>query len=266
MPTPRHQGAAVEPLSRDWCRPRGYPGLMPSEPYAATREHGVHNGIGRPCALTPETAAEIVRAFRLGATVKIAAGAAGVNEATFYRWMTEGRRDAEAGESSIFRDFCDEVNRARNRGDLELLASVKGTTQGRRCPTCQGRGAVPSHEVGGRADDQRLVRCPACKGSTFSTAPDGRLALDLLSRRHPADYGRQDNHRHEVTGDGGGPVRIDVRAIAAAVDLDAIARTLGAGDLDALAWDGDEVAAIEDSARRALPARRDAVDAVDADD
>jgi hypothetical protein len=197
--------------------------------------------------------AEIVRAMKLGATVQIAAGAAGVSEGAFYDWMARGRADAAAGETTIFSDFSEAIDRARHTGDLQLLASVRGTTQGRRCPTCQGAGAMAAHLVGGRADDTRLVRCPACKGSTFATAPDGRLALDLLSRRHPEAFGRKDQRRVEVSGEGGGPVRVDVRAIAATIDLGAVG-SLGVDELTALAWNDDaEVEAVP--SRAALPAR-----------
>jgi hypothetical protein len=218
--------------------------------FDVTKAEGVRNSRGRPCKLTPAMHESLVRAFSLGATVAIACGASGVHIGTFYEWLQQGRDDLEAGQASIFADLAEAVERARHTGDLQLLAAVRGQTQGRRCPTCDGRGAVESREVGGREDDRRHVRCPACKGSTFAVVPDGRLALDLLSRRHPADYSRKDQARVEHVGDGGGP--IDVRAIAAAVDLVA----LDAMQLAAIAWQGEQVAtSVSAAARAALPDR-----------
>jgi hypothetical protein len=104
-----------------------------------------------------------LQAFRLGATVKIAAGACGIHEASFYGWMSKGR-EARRGE---FFDFFDAVQRARDKGDLELLA---------------------------------LVRKHAKE--------DGRLALDLLSRRHPEAFARKDRHTVKHTGHDGGAIKV----------------------------------------------------------
>ena len=223
-------------------------------------------GIGRPCGLTPEVHAAIVRAMRLGAPVKVAAGVAGVSEGSYYQWMATGRADVEAGEVSRFSKFSNAVGSARHRGDVELLASVRGQTQGRQCRTCAGSGTLRSCDAGGRENDQRLVTCAGCKGSGFATTPDGRLALDLLSRRHPESFGRK--QRHEHTGAGGGPVRHDVRVAAVAVDLAA----MSVEQLAALAWSDDDQAALLDGpaaaqlppARAARAAKRIGADVIEA--
>lgn len=202
--------------------------------YEPTKNGG--GGRGRPCDLTPEVHKAIVRGLRLGATIKMTTAAAGVGLTTFYEWVAAGRVDLEAGVSSRFADLADDVYQARGHGDIELLASVRHQTQGRRCRTCEGRGTLPSHQAGGRADDQRLVTCAGCKGSGFALSPDGRLALDLLGRRHPDAFGRKSRQRLEVTGDGGGVVKVAVGVAAVAVGLAA----LTVDQLAALAYDGSE--------------------------
>lgn len=118
---------------------------------------------GRPSALTPEVREGLLQAFRLGATVKIACGAMGVGETSFYRWMARG----ESATSGQYREFWQDVNVARDRGDLELLALVRKASK-----------------------------------------KDGRLALELLSRRHPKAYARQDRTTVRHEGHDGGPVKV----------------------------------------------------------
>lgn len=123
---------------------------------------------GRPSKLTPEVREAILQAFRLGATVKIACGATGIHEATFYSWMAKGLEAVEAGRyRGQYAEFYEEVQRARNRGDLELLALARKASK-----------------------------------------KDGRLALELLSRRHPEAYARQDRTTVRHTGHDGGPVKV----------------------------------------------------------
>ena len=118
---------------------------------------------GRPSGLTDEVREGLLQAFRLGATVKIATGAVGVSETSFYAWMAKGI-EAKTGQ---FAEFADAVHRARQRGDLELLALVRKAAKG-----------------------------------------DGRLALDLLARRHPEAFARKDRTTVRHTGHDGGPVKV----------------------------------------------------------
>jgi len=220
--------------------------------YAATK---AGTTIGRPCGLTPEVHDGIVGALRLGATVKIATGANGVSEGAYYGWMARGRADIEEGEISIFSKFTKAVRGASHRGDVELLASVRLQTKGRQCRACGGQGTIRAGDVNGTPTDNRRQRCDGCRGSGFAIAPDGRLALDLLGRRHPDDFGRKSRQRVEVVGDGGGPVRVDVRAAAVAVDLN----QLSPEQLAALAFGAEGGKAIEVAPTvPALGARRSA--------
>lgn len=184
--------------------------------------------VGRPSKFTPEVEDALIQAFRLGASKKIAVGSVGVHERTFDNWMQSGR-DAKSGR---YRRFYLAIEKARNRGDLELLASVKQATQGVKCRTCHGQGSFPR--------DGKLISCPACKGDGYSMKPDGRLALEFLSRRQPQDYAKQAPQRIELTGAGGGAVKYeaDVRVVAASIDLGG----LSIEALAALAWgEVDEV-------------------------
>lgn len=230
---------------------------MTTPTYAATK---AGTKLGRPCGLTNDVHEGIVGALRLGATVTIACGAYGVAIPTYYQWMSRGRLDIEAGEVSIFSEFTEAVRGASHRGDVELLASVRLQTKGRQCRACGGAGTIRAGDVNGTPTDNRRQRCDGCRGSGFAIAPDGRLALELLGRRHPDDFGRKSRQRIEVVGDGGGPVRVDVRAAAVAVDLN----RLSPEQLAALAFGGGEAKAIAPTAPALGDRRRHVIDAAPA--
>lgn len=68
---------------------------------------------GRPYKMDPQTVETIVANIRDGAHPEVAAGAAGIDRATFYRWMA-------------YPDFATAVARARDEAELELLRTTKG--------------------------------------------------------------------------------------------------------------------------------------------
>jgi hypothetical protein len=84
--------------------------------------------MARPTKLTPETHTAIVKALDIGATRKDAAGAAGVDYATFLNWMARGEQ-AKSGPFFEFFHACDiaehnarlmytlTISRAANEGD-----------------------------------------------------------------------------------------------------------------------------------------------------
>ena len=109
---------------------------------------------------TPDTHAKLVRAFRLGATIKIATGAAGVSLRVYDSWIQRGRAelaiDPGGAVTTPLARLAMECDEARHRGDVELLASVRAQATGIRCRTCQGEGTVRGHQVdGGGAGGRR---------------------------------------------------------------------------------------------------------------
>jgi transposase len=53
-------------------------------------------------------------------THEMAARAAGISEATFYRWLQRG----ENSKSGIFREFCEAVKNAEAEAEAELLSFI----------------------------------------------------------------------------------------------------------------------------------------------
>lgn len=85
--------------------------------------------MGRPTKLNDQTHEAIVTAVRNGNYVETAAQAAGIDPATFYRWMERGEADIENDVASPFREFCEAVEKAKAESekiDLDLIAKAAG--------------------------------------------------------------------------------------------------------------------------------------------
>ena len=82
------------------------------------------DAMARPTALTPDTAKRIIDAIRLGNYATVACQLAGIDDATFYRWMERGEDhdDGTPGEEP-FREFRESVKRA----EAEAEAMAVGT-------------------------------------------------------------------------------------------------------------------------------------------
>lgn len=77
---------------------------------------------GRPSKLTPEVSKAICDALRVGATHRMAADYAGVDPATFQRWLADPRAQ--------FREFRESVKRAEAKGDIAALAVIQKAADG----------------------------------------------------------------------------------------------------------------------------------------
>lgn len=74
---------------------------------------GARAGAGRPSKLTPELADEIAKAIRDGVHPEVAAGAAGIDRATFFRWV--------AGDA----EFATLVARAKDEAEVALVRTTR---------------------------------------------------------------------------------------------------------------------------------------------
>lgn len=76
---------------------------------------------GRPDKLTPEIAARIALAVQGGMFPAQAAQYSGINPATYYRWMKQGREETEGR----FCEFCESIRRAEATNEFTKVAEVK---------------------------------------------------------------------------------------------------------------------------------------------
>ena len=143
---------------------------------AATTRHGTpcrrkpgpdglcptHRGRHRPTVLTPELQRIIVEALKTGNTRTGAAQLAGINIATFYRWLERGEQDAQHQRPSPYREFREAVARAEAQARQHLLERVLAHAEDRIDPTTN-----------------KLLR------------GDWRAAAWLLERRWPDEFGER---------------------------------------------------------------------------
>jgi hypothetical protein len=73
---------------------------------------------GRPTIFTQAIAAELMKAFRLGATVREACEFSGISKDSLYEWLKKGRK-APAG--SELREFADGIPKARGAAKFRAL-------------------------------------------------------------------------------------------------------------------------------------------------
>lgn len=148
---------------------------------------------GRRSKLTPETHDAIVRAVRAGATHEAAAGAAGIDESTLYRWLREAEaEDAPADKRQFHQDL------ARARAEVEVRV-VAGSVM---------RGIMGGYEL----EKTTLTRPDGTVEERVRYAPaDPRTGLEFLARREPSRWGRR--NPVEISGPGGGPVLVQTAVI-----------------------------------------------------
>lgn len=68
--------------------------------------------MGRKSKLTPENHKQIVDAIKIGNNVTAVVDYIGISRETYYEWIRRGIKDQEAGRTTIYSEFADEVERA----------------------------------------------------------------------------------------------------------------------------------------------------------
>ena len=80
---------------------------------------------GRPSKLNAEVINSIQQWLRMGYFVEDAARMSGVHKTTLYRWLEKGREERDAGEESLYVDFCNAMEKARAEAEGMFLSSIK---------------------------------------------------------------------------------------------------------------------------------------------
>lgn len=153
----------------------------------------------RPSKLDPQREKAAIDAVRLGATNRLAAARAGVDETTFSRWQ---QRNA---------GFAAAIAGARADAEMVAIGTVRQAMIG---------GAVLSRKTFITKDGSRQIE------ETLS-APDPRAAEWYLERQYPKDWGRVDRVEIELN------ARIATLAVELGLDpvaLRAEAERLALGD------------------------------------
>lgn len=113
---------------------------------------------GRKTKYTPETVEKLVLAIKLGAPYILACAYAGIDDATFYRWMNEKR------------EFYDTIKGAEGAGVMQWLGKIeKAASDGnwqaaawkleRRYPELFGRSVIDQRNINlSKLNDDELAR------------------------------------------------------------------------------------------------------------
>lgn len=91
--------------------------------------------MARPCKLTSATAARICELIRAGNTIDVAAGASGVSDTTFYRWMSLGAAGREP-----YRAFRASVEVAAAHAEVKLVDAILRAAHGEVVPVLRRNG------------------------------------------------------------------------------------------------------------------------------
>jgi hypothetical protein len=133
---------------------------------------------GSPDLLNEELMAAIIDALKSGTVIEDAAAYVGVSERTVYRWLARGRDEISRREA-----FPETDNPAEEDRYVNFCQEVE-----------KARAAARLRAVG-------VIQRAAAEGTW-------QAAAWYLERSAPKQWARQT--KHEVTGNEGGPVRIDV--------------------------------------------------------
>lgn len=85
---------------------------------------------GRPSKMTPRVVETVCKAIEDGCTYEAAAAEAGISKVTLFEWLKRGKRSTHGR----FREFLNQVQHARAKGEHKLLGLVMLGGQGWRGP------------------------------------------------------------------------------------------------------------------------------------
>lgn len=92
----------------------------------ATTTKAERNKGGRPTKLTPETHKAIVDMVKAGCYAETAARQAGIDPATYYRWMADGDKQT----TGIYHEFRESVKNAEAHGEAYAVLQVRSQMAG----------------------------------------------------------------------------------------------------------------------------------------
>lgn len=143
--------------------------------------------LGRPTKLTVPVQERIVADLRAGLYMETAAARAGVGISSLYRWLAQGQNEDAPAE---LREFWEAVTRARAEAEARMVATVQ-------------KAAMGGTEI---RRTRRTLRDGTVEEDVSYAPPDGKVALDFLSRAFPARWAPRRAIDVELSGPDGGPV------------------------------------------------------------
>ncbi|MFJ4908461.1 hypothetical protein ACIQCR_17225 [Streptomyces sp. NPDC093249] len=173
---------------------------------------------GRRTLLSAEVESRILAASRSGVAVELAAEAAGISSATYWRWMARGRAEATARDDGHkprrdedpYVELFERVRTARAMAAARAVANIRRSAEGGSVTKTTTR-KYRDPETGQIVEEVTEDR----------SAPDWRAAAWYLERQHRHHYGKDAALSVEITGLTSPETPADEQ-----VDLDALAERL----------------------------------------
>ena len=72
----------------------------------------------------PEKAERFLEALRAGNYASVSCDFAGFHEASLYRWLQQGEEDIEAGNVTVYSEFCEAYKKADTRAEYRAILTV----------------------------------------------------------------------------------------------------------------------------------------------
>lgn len=142
--------------------------------------------------LTRRTINKLVSLLEKGNIDKVACAGAGIAESTFYLWMDLARElvvqedytpTSEYERNAL--ELLEATTRAREKAEEDAVAAVKNAILGYDSEEV-------TEEIWYSTDDKgEQVEHKTTKTKRWHTAPDARIALDMLSRRNPQSWAKK---------------------------------------------------------------------------
>lgn len=139
--------------------------------------------MGRRHKLTPVVQQTIVQALNVGATHEQACGFAGIDHATFYRWLEKG-----ADGRQPYSEFCEAVKKAEHQASVGWLAQIETAARQGHWQAAAWKLERRYPKVWGRQQgDAEATKMPDVHVHIHSARERLTTRLDHLSTRHRED-------------------------------------------------------------------------------
>ena len=161
--------------------------------------------MGRHTILTPEAQDRFLQAIEKGHKKRDAAHLAGISKSSLYRWLQKG----EAAKSGRFWEFWDKYQGAISRNvDILMTTAMEAATVGYTKKKVQRKTVRDSDGKSMRGPDGKLL--VEIVETEDQVPPNGALALEIMARKRPDDWGRHVavDHSGQVDTNVVGPIEV----------------------------------------------------------